>query len=86
MATVSELFQIRGFTQLDGRACRLYCRLRRQRTTAIATYRLYEDHRHQHWLEIDTGNFCHLEECDGDDFEQRVAADLLVLGVNKYSG
>jgi len=86
MARVSEPFQIRGFILLDGRISRLYCRLVRQRATEIATYRLYEDHRRRQWLEIVTGNLCHVEECAGEDFEQRVAADLLVLGVNKYSG
>ncbi|MGQ9920726.1 MAG: hypothetical protein ACUVRZ_05290 [Desulfobacca sp.] len=86
MATVFQDFQIRGFTLLDGHTLRLYCRLRRQRHTEFAEYRLYEDHRQRYWLEIVAGSFSHLEECPDEYFEQRVAADLLALGLNKYSG
>jgi hypothetical protein len=32
------------------------------------------------------GGRSHLEELNGEAFEQRVAADLLALGLNKYSG
>lgn len=86
MATDSGCFQIRGFTLLDGRIVRLYCRLLRQRQGEIAAYRLYEDQKQRQWLEIVAGNFCHLEECPSEYFEHRVAADLLGLGLNKYSG
>ena len=86
MTTILEHFSIRGFTLLDGRRVRLFCRLRKQRETEVATYRLYEDHRGRQWLEIITGSLSDLEEWPGGSFEQRVATDLLVLGLNKYSG
>lgn len=86
MAAEHEPFRIRGFKLLDGRTIRLYCRLLRQRRTDIAIYRLYEDCRHRQWLEILVGRFRDLEECPAEAFEQRIATDLLGLGLNKYSG
>ncbi len=86
MAAVAEQFHIRGFALLDGRIIRLYCRLRRWRGNDIATYRLYEDHRQRHWLEVVVGSYSHLEECPDEAFEQRVASDLLGMGLNIYSG
>ncbi len=71
---------------MDGRTVRLYCRLRRHRYNDIAIYRLYEDHRQRHWLEVVVGSFAHLEECPDESFEQRVAADLRGMGLNIYSG
>ncbi len=86
MAVENEPFRLRGFKLLDGRTIRLYCRLLRQRHTAIATYRLYEDRRQGQWLEIVVGHFRDMEECPAEAFEQRIATDLLGLGLNKYSG
>jgi len=79
-------FILRRFTLLDGRSMRLYCRRRRVRSAYVATYSLYEDHRGHLWLEITAGGRSHLEELSGESFEQRVAADLLAFGLNKYSG
>jgi len=86
MGTVQDHFSIRVFTLLDGREMRLYCRLLRVRQAYVATYSLYEDYRGGRWLEIMAGDRSHLEELIGEAFEQRVAADLLALGLNKYSG
>jgi hypothetical protein len=86
MSPVQDYFSIRVFTLLDGREMRLYCRLLKVRQSYVATYNLYEDYRGGQWLEILAGGRSHLEELIGESFEQRVAADLLVLGLNKYSG
>ncbi len=83
---VTGHFSIRVFTLLDGRERRLYCRLVKVRSAPVATYSLYEDYRGRRWLEIVAGGRSHLEELIGESFEQRVAADLLALGLNKYSG
>jgi hypothetical protein len=83
---VEDYFSIRVFTLLDSRELRLYCRLRQVRQAFVAAYSLYEDHWGRQWLEIATGGRSHLEELIGESFEQRVAADLLALGLNKYSG
>lgn len=79
-------FSIRGFALLDGQEIRLYCRLLKVRQTFVVTYSLYESHRGRQWLEIAVGGRSHLEELIEETFEQRVAADLLALGLNKYSG
>jgi hypothetical protein len=86
MGMDKDHFSIKGFTLLDGREVRLYCRLLQVRQAFVATYSLYEDYRGRQWLEIAAGGRSHLEELIGESFEQRVAADLLALGLNKYSG
>jgi hypothetical protein len=78
--------RIRVFSRLDGREVRLYCRLIKDRRSVLADYSLYEDFQGRQWLEIAVGERVWLEELVGESFEQRVAADLLVLGLNKYSG
>lgn len=85
-ATAQECFVVRVFTLLDGRKIRLYCRLLKSRQGSELHYRLYEDFRGRQWLEIAVGGRVWLEELAGETFEQRVAADLLTLGLNKYSG
>lgn len=82
----AEDFQLRRFTRLDGGTVRLYCRRCRSRVTLVFTYNLYEDYRGRRWLEIAAGQRSHLEELHDDSFAERVAADLLALGLNKYSG
>ena len=71
---------------LDGRKRRFYCRLLKERQEEGAIFRLYEDFRQRQWLEMKVGGWNHVEELFGETFEQRVAADLLALGLNKYSG
>jgi hypothetical protein len=86
MGAIQDDFSIRVFTLLDGRKKRLYGRLRKVRESYAAAYRLYEDFQGRRWLEIAVGGRSHLEELGGEAFEQRVAAELLTLGLNKYSG
>jgi hypothetical protein len=78
--------RLRVFALLDGRKVRLYGRLVKKRRSTAATYSLYEDFQGRQWLEIAVGGRVWLEELIGETFEQRVAADLLALGLNKYSG
>ena len=86
MDTGEEFCRIRAFSMLDGRKWRLYCRLLKERRGEAAIFRLYEDFRKRQWLEMEVGGWNHVEELVGETFEQRVAADLLALGLNKYSG
>lgn len=51
-----------------------------------ATYRLYEDAQGLPWMEIAMNDASHLVALTDASFEQEVAAEMLVLGVNKYSG
>ena len=84
--TGEEFCRIRAFVVLDGRKQRLYCRLLKEREGEVAIFRLYEDFCGRQWLEMEVGGWNHVEELVGESFEQRVAADLLALGLNKYSG
>jgi hypothetical protein len=86
MKTSQDHFSIRVFDLLDGGEKRLYCRLLRVRQSDAFAYRLYEDFQGRKWLEIAVGGRSHLEELCGESFRQRVAADLLALGLNPYSG
>jgi hypothetical protein len=86
MDTGEEFYRIRAFARPDGRQRRLYCRLLKERQGEAVIFRLYEDCRRRQWLELQIGGCNHLEELVGESFEQRVAADLLVMGLNKYSG
>jgi hypothetical protein len=86
MDTVQNHCCIRVFHLLDGREVRLYCRLIKTRRNFAAVYSLYEDFQGRRWLEIAVGGLVWLEELVEESFEQRVAADLLTLGLNKYSG
>ena len=79
-------WRIRTFAMLDGRKQRLYCRLLKEREGEAVIFRLYEDFCGRQWLEMEVGGWNHVEELVGESFEQRVAADLLALGLNKYSG
>jgi hypothetical protein len=86
MGTGRDHYSIRVFDLLDGGEKRLYCRLLKVRQNDAAAYRLYEDFLGSQWLEIAVGGRSHLEELSGESFGQRVAADLLALGLNPYSG
>lgn len=86
MDTVQDHFRIKIFSLFNGLEKRLYCRLLKERQNFAAAYSLYEDYQGRQWLEIEVGGCSHLEELNGEAFEQRVAADLLALGLNKYSG
>ncbi len=86
MVAVQDPCCIKVFNLLDGREVRLYCRLLKERRIFAASYRLYEDFQGKQWLGIAVGGRVWLEELVGETFEQRVAADLLTLGLNKYSG
>jgi hypothetical protein len=86
MGTLQHQLSIRIFNLLDGRERRLYCRLLRVRGNDAAVYRLYEDFQGRRWLESLVGGRSHLEELSGETFEQRVASELLAMGLNKYSG
>jgi hypothetical protein len=86
MGAMQDYCRIRVFSLLDGREVRLYCRLVKNRRNASMGYSLYEDFQGRQWLEIAVGGRVWLEELVGETFEQRVAADLLALGLNKYSG
>jgi hypothetical protein len=81
-----EFCRIRAFTLLDGRKRRLYCRLLKVRQGEVTVFSLYEDFRGKQWLAMEVCGRTHVEELIGESFEQRVAADMLVLGLNKYSG
>jgi hypothetical protein len=81
-----QFCRIRAFTLLDGRKRRLYCRLRKVRQGEATVFTLYEDFRGGQWLAMEVGGRTHVEELLGESFEQRVAADMLALGLNKYSG
>ncbi len=56
------------------------------RAGMAATYRLYEDAQGLPWMEIAMNDASHLVALTDASFEQEVAAEMLVLGVNKYSG
>ena len=56
------------------------------RAGMAATYRLYEDAQGLPWMEIVMNDASHLVALTDASFEQEVAAEMLVLGVNKYSG
>lgn len=86
MDTGEIKYQIKGFQLLDGQKQRLYCRLLKEREGEEVVFRLYEDFHGRQWLEMEVGGWNHVEELVGESFEQRVAQDLLVLGLNKYSG
>jgi len=81
-----DTFTITRFVLSNGLEKRLYCRLIKSRQTPFATFRLYEDNQGHRWLEIVDGDQSCLEELIGETFEQRVATELLSLGLNKYSG
>jgi hypothetical protein len=81
-----EFCRIRAFTLLDGGKRRLYCRLLKVREGEATVFTLYEDCQGKQWLAMEVGGRTHVEELNGESFEQRVAADMLALGLNKYSG
>jgi hypothetical protein len=81
-----EFCHLRVFALLDGRKRRLYCRLIKERQGEAVVFRLYEDFCGRQWLGMEVGGLDHVEELVGESFEQRVAADMLALGINKYSG
>ena len=78
--------RLHRFRLLDGRETRLYCRLAAVRETPFLTCRLFEDHRGGRWLEVEAGGQAALLPLGEESFEQRVAAELNALGLNKYSG
>ena len=86
MDTDEEFCRIRAFTLLDGRKRRLYCRLLKVRQGEATVFTLYEDFRGRQWLAMEVGGWTHVEELISETFEQRVAADMQALGLNKYSG
>ena len=86
MQPQDEQFRIRRFSLLSGGDITLYCRLVKVRTGMAATYRLYEDAQGLPWMEIAMHDTSHLVALTDASFEQQVAAEMLVLGVNKYSG
>jgi hypothetical protein len=79
-------FQLRRFTLTDGSEVRLYCRLVKAREPVFVTCRLYEDRGGHEWLEIEAGGQAILTPLTDESFEQRVAAEINTLGLNKYSG
>ncbi len=86
MPPPDEQFRIRRFTLISGEDITLYCRLVKVRVGMAATYRLYEDAQGLPWMEIAMNDASHLLALTDASFEQQVAAELLTLGVNKYSG
>ena len=78
--------QLRRFTLADGSERRLYCRLVKAREAVFVTCRLYEDQQGHEWLEIEAGGQAILVPLTDESFEQRVAAEINSLGLNKYSG
>lgn len=81
-----EQFRIRRFTLISGEDITLYCRLVKVRVGMAATYRLYEDAQGLPWMEIAMNDASHLLALTDASFEQQVAAEMLALGINKYSG
>ncbi|MHB8068037.1 MAG: hypothetical protein ACYDIC_09065 [Desulfobaccales bacterium] len=86
MQSKDEQFRIRRFTLISGEDITLYCRLVKVRAGMAATYRLYEDAQGLAWMEIAMNDTSHLLALTDVSFEQQVAAEMLCLGVNKYSG
>jgi hypothetical protein len=81
-----DQFRIKRFRLISGEEITLYCKLVKVRAVLAATFRLYEDAQGRQWLEISMNAASHLLPLSGVSFEQQVAAELLTLGVNKYSG
>jgi hypothetical protein len=86
MSSPDDQFRIRRFRLLDGQDLTLYCRLLKARAGVAASYRLYEDSRGLKWMEISLPRHSSLVRLSDESFEQRVADELLTLGLNKYSG
>lgn len=86
MQLTAEQFRIRRFRLISGEETSLYCRLVKVRSGLAAIYRLYEDTHGLQWMEISMHDQSHLIPLTDVSFEQQVAAELLTLGVNKYSG
>jgi len=83
---MDDQFRIRRFRLISGEDITLYCKLVKVRTEMAATYRLYEDVHGLQWMEIAMNNKSHLIALADATFEQKVAEELLTLGVNKDSG
>jgi hypothetical protein len=83
---LADQLRIRRFRLLSGEDISLYCKLVKVRAGIAATYRLYEDAQGLQWMEISMHAASHLIPLSDTSFEQQVAAELLTLGVNKYSG
>lgn len=81
-----EQFQIRRFSLGGGQEITLYCQLLKFRPGPAATFSLYEDTRGLRWMEISINEQSFLTSLTDTTFEQQVAAELLTLGFNKYSG
>jgi hypothetical protein len=86
MPTQDDQFSIRRFNLLDGQEVRIYCKLVKVRTVMAMSFNLYEDDSGLKWLEITANGQSRLLPLSHETFEQRVAAELLTLGFNKYSG
>jgi hypothetical protein len=83
---LDDQYRIRRFKLISGEDITLYCKLLKVRAAVAATYRLYEDAHGLHWMEISMHDKSHLISLTEASFEQQVAAELLTLGVNIYSG
>jgi hypothetical protein len=83
---LDDHFRIRRFRLISGEDITLYCKLVKVRSGMAATYRLYKDAHGLHWMEISMHDKSHLISLTDTSFEQQVAAELLTLGVNIYSG
>jgi len=86
MQSSDTQFRIRRFRLISGEDFTLYCKLVKVRSGVAATYRLYEDAHGLQWMEISMHDKSHLIALTDASFEQQVAAELLTLGVNIYSG
>jgi len=81
-----DQFRIRRFQLVNGQDITIYGKLVKVRSGVAATYSLFEDSRGQKWMEISLNDQSSLILLSDESFEQRVADELLTLGLNKYSG
>jgi hypothetical protein len=81
-----DQFRIRRFKLGGGQEIKLYCRLIRFRPGIAASFSLYEDVRGLKWMDISINDQSYLISITDTSFEEQVAAELLTLGFNKYSG
>lgn len=86
MPNPEERLQVRRFRRADGHDIRLYCRVVKSRCTPTCRFTLYEDHAGCRWFEVSFPRESYLEPLSAASFEEQVAQELLVLGLNKYSG
>lgn len=86
MSTSDQRLEVRRFQRINGQEIRLYCRRLKYRCGESYRFALYEDHAGRYWFEVNLPGESHLEPLSTISFEEQVARELLVLGLNKYSG